>query len=87
MDNSTDKPMEKEVIALLPADDEQAGPQQPQALVRLADGRMALEDIRPESSAFARTLARFRRSRPILDPDTREVIGYEMVQISMPAPA
>jgi hypothetical protein len=87
MKSATEKLMEKEVIALLPTDDEQEGPQQPQALVRLADGRMALEDIKPESSTFARTLARFRRSRPILDPDTREVIGYEMVQISMPAPA
>lgn len=79
--------VEKEVIGLLPAEDEQQAPRHPQALVRLADGSVALENLRPDSSMIVRALSRFSRTRPIIDPDSREVIGYEMVQIHMPARA
>ncbi len=68
----------REVIALLPLDERTDGARETPALVRLADGRMAVENLGKQPAG---NLARFRRSAPILDPDTREVIGYEMVQV------
>lgn len=76
--------MDKEIIGLLPPDEHVAGWQSSTALVRFADGRMALEVLSPASAPARRAPARFRRSNPIVDPATREVIGYEMVQVLAP---
>ncbi len=55
-----------------------------QRLIRGADGRIALEDVESEEEfdRTARTTGCFRRGKPIRDPDTREVIGYEMEEVS-----
>ena len=74
---------EKEVIGLLPAEGSSGRARKAQALVRLADGRVAIEDL----GAEAKQGVRFRPGRPILDPDSREVIGYEMEQVSLAASA
>ena len=49
-------------------------------LVRHPDGRMALEPVSRGTSVArsARSAGSKSRSRPILDPVTREVMGYEM---------
>lgn len=52
-------------------------------LVRHADGRMALEPARQSAawtgqSGSKRTVS---KSRPIVDPVTREVMGYEMEMV------
>lgn len=79
--------MDREVIALLPPDDRTDGRQISKALVRFADGRMAVEEL-CEETAKAQVPARcFRRSHPIIDPSTREVIGYEMEQVLLGAGA
>jgi len=78
---------EKQVIGLLPGEGPEGRAKKAQVLVRLADGRMAIENIGPEARKLCRTFARFRPGRPIRDPDTREVIGYEMEQVSMAASA
>jgi hypothetical protein len=75
--------MDKEVIALLPPDDRTDGRQVSKVLVRYADGRMAIEDLSGSDMPPARSPVRFRRSNPIFDPMTREVIGYEMEQVRM----
>ena len=75
--------MDKETIALLPPDDRTDGRQVSKALVRLADGRMAIEELSGDAEPRRRPVARFRRSNPIFDPLTREVIGYEMEQVLM----
>lgn len=56
-----------------------------QRLVRSADGRVALEPIesQEEFERAVRTTGCFRRGKPIRDPDTSEVIGYEMEQVPM----
>jgi hypothetical protein len=77
--------MSHEVIAYL-TPDEQAGDQEPgngrlQALVRLEDGSVALQDVEDESEANGEDVARFQRRVPIKDPQTNEVIGYEMEPI------
>jgi hypothetical protein len=56
-----------------------------QRLVRVDDGTMRLEAIADaeEFDATARTAGCFRRGKPIHDPQTREVIGYEMEEVPM----
>lgn len=60
-----------------------------QRLVRGADGRVRLEAIASaeEFDATARTTGCFRRGKPIHDPYTREVIGYEMEEVPVLSPA
>ncbi|HEX7081129.1 MAG TPA: hypothetical protein VF329_08960 [Gammaproteobacteria bacterium] len=56
-----------------------------QRLVRSADGRVSLEAV-PSEEEFvrdARGTGCFRRGKPIVDPETREVIGYEMEQVEV----
>ncbi len=76
---------EKEVIGLLPA--EGAPGRRAQVLVRLADGRVVVETLGEEAKNLCRSLVRFRPGRPILDPNTREVVGYEMERVSLAASA
>jgi hypothetical protein len=56
-----------------------------QCLVRRADGRVALEPVGSEEEfeRTARTTGCFRRGKPIHDPFTHEVIGYEMAQVPL----
>jgi hypothetical protein len=74
--------MDKEIIALLPPDDRTDGRNVSKALVRFADGRMAIEELSSAAPSMD-LVARFRRSSPIVDPRTREIIGYEMEQVAM----
>lgn len=54
-----------------------------QRLVRHSDGRVRLEAVesQEEFDHAARTTGCFRRGKPIHDPATREVIGYEMEEV------
>lgn len=56
-----------------------------QRLVRRADGSVALEPVGSEEEfeRTARTTGCFRRGKPIHDPYTHEVIGYEMEQVPL----
>ena len=56
-----------------------------QRLVRRPDGRVTLEQVesQEEFDRTARTTGCFRRGKPIRDPDTREVIGYEMEEVPL----
>lgn len=57
-----------------------------QMLLREADGRMRLQDVSPDSvmARHAMSTGCFRRASPILDPVTREVMGYEMEMVAQP---
>jgi hypothetical protein len=77
-----------EIIALLLG--EPAGRWQPhqfvegaQTLVRAPDGSVHLEpvDSAEQFDKIARTTGCFRRGKPIRDPGTWEVIGYEMEEV------
>lgn len=78
-----------EVIALLLADSVtgRRGSRAPiegaQRLVRRADGRVTLEDIesREDFEETARITGCFRRGKAIRDPETNEVMGYEMEEV------
>ena len=56
-----------------------------QRLVRRPDGRMVLEAVESEEEfeRTARITGCFRRGKPIHDPNTHEVIGYEMEQVPL----
>lgn len=56
-----------------------------QRLVRRPDGKVALEPVESEEEfeRAARTTGCFRRGKPIRDPHTHEVIGYEMEQVPL----
>ena len=56
-----------------------------QRLVRRADGRVVLEPVQSEEEfeRAAQTSGCFRRGKPIHDPFTHEVIGYEMEQVPL----
>jgi hypothetical protein len=55
-------------------------------LVREPDGSVALETVRP-NSALSRLSAQagcFRRRAPIIDPISRQVVGYELEMVPSP---
>jgi hypothetical protein len=56
-----------------------------QRLIRRADGSVRLEPVESEEEfeRAARTTGCFRRGKPIRDPHTSEVIGYEMEQVPL----
>ena len=78
-----------EVIALLlgEATDESRGPRTfvegAQRLVRSPDGTVRLEAVKSaaEFAETARNTGCFKRGKPIRDPATRQVIGYEMEEV------
>lgn len=57
-----------------------------QMLLREADGSMRLQDVSPDSVMAQRAMSTgcFRRSKPIFDPVTREIMGYEMERVTQP---
>jgi hypothetical protein len=54
-------------------------------LVRHPDGRMALEPARNSAAWAGRTSSKgaVSKSTPILDPVSREVVGYEMEMVDL----
>jgi hypothetical protein len=54
-------------------------------LVRGPDGEIELRPVESaeEFDRIARTTGCFRRGKPIRDPDSREVIGYEMEEVPL----
>ncbi|MBN1240277.1 MAG: hypothetical protein JXB36_17370 [Gammaproteobacteria bacterium] len=82
-----------EVIALVLADGGEprhAGPsaQGAKRLVRDQLGRISLEEVatQEEFDRAARQTGCFRRGKPIVDPETRDVIGYEMEEVPIYGP-
>jgi hypothetical protein len=82
--------MQSEVIALLfPETQSPAEGVTPlvTALLRDAQGFIELRNLRPDSKLLraARIAGRMQSGKPILDPRTREVIGYEIEPMALPA--
>jgi hypothetical protein len=57
------------------------------ALLRDAEGLMELRHLRPDKALLreARVAGRLNTGTPIIDPLTREVIGYEIAPLALPA--
>ena len=56
------------------------------ALMRDEDGRMSLKPVTKDMPFLEQmmTTGCFRRGKPIIDPLSREIIGYEMEMIAAP---
>ena len=75
--------MQPEIIALLfpeSASNPEPSSSPVTALVRDAEGTIEVRDLVPNRSLMrmARMTGRFNRGKPIVDPLTREIIGYEI---------
>jgi hypothetical protein len=81
--------MHSEVIALLFPEERPSaeGTALVTALVRDAQGFMELRHLRPDKALLraARIAGRLKSGKPIVDPHTREVIGYEIEPMALPA--
>jgi hypothetical protein len=82
--------MDQEVLALLFPDPSRTreGPvQSVLALVRDEQGFVEIKSLRPDVALIrrARVTGRVNCGKPILDPSTREVMGYEIAPIMLPA--
>jgi hypothetical protein len=77
-----------EVIAMLMPDGEATDRMQRMAtlLVRNPDGQMSLQTVSADSTLgqYAMSTGCFHKGAPIVDPVTREVLGYEMEMIPSP---
>lgn len=77
-----------EVIAMLMPDGDGNGRTQRMAtlLLRNPDGQMSLQTVNPDSTLgqFAMNTGCFREGTPIIDPITRQILGYEMEMIDSP---
>jgi len=82
--------MQSEVIALLfPESHPSSEGQTPivTALLRDAQGLMELRHLRPDKALLraARLAGRLNSGKPIIDPNTREVIGWEIEPMTVSA--
>jgi hypothetical protein len=80
--------MKSEIIALLfPDTPKVADGSEPMvtALLRDAQGLMELRRVKPDRGLLrhARIAGRFNCGIPIVDPETREIIGYEIEPMSV----
>ena len=76
-----------EVIAMVMQDGESNGrPRMATLLLRNPDGQMSVQSVRADSSLseYAISTGCFRNGTPIVDPVTRQVLGYEMEMIDGP---
>jgi hypothetical protein len=76
--------MNGEVIAVFLSEGEPRSDSAATALVRGADGEMSLQDIHLDSPMARRAMRTgcFRRGKPIIDPVSRQMIGYEMEPVA-----
>lgn len=69
--------MVREVLAVLMPEDAEGGQSPLQALIRNDEGGVELSDI-PDRAALDRDAVCFEQGKAIIDPHSKEVIGYEM---------
>jgi hypothetical protein len=82
-----------EVIAVVLPEDagvrltgDSSGESRATLLVRDPDGRMSLETVTASSlrGQITKTLGCFRRRTPIIDPVSRQIMGYELEMVPSP---
>ncbi len=80
-------PDESEVLALLFPEPAHGGSPSPlvTAFVQDPHGGLALRNLVPDRNLLrrARVAGRYNSGTPIVDPQTREVIGYELAPIAV----
>ena len=75
--------MNAEIIAIDLPDEEPRNPSRTTVLLRTADGQISLQSV-SRDSALGREALRtgcFRRGKAIIDPISRQMLGYEMERV------
>ena len=73
----------EDVIAVLMPDSAETGTREATVILRGADGQVCIRQM-DAADVTVRRAARtgvFRRGKPILDPVSRQVMGYEMEEV------
>lgn len=72
--------MQAEVIAVLVSDGEMRSDSGATMLVRDANGQISLQSVNPDTPMGRQALRTgcFRRGKAIIDPVSRQMLGYEM---------
>lgn len=72
-----------EVVAVLLAEDDSRSQQSATMLMRDANGEISVQTASADSTLVQRALMSgyFRRGKAIIDPVSRQMIGYEMEQV------
>ena len=76
---------ENEVIAVLVAGYDDEGVERATVILRDPRGNVSLREMDADDTAIRRAVsaACFRCGKPIRDPESREVVGYELEQVAM----
>jgi hypothetical protein len=76
---------DNDVIAVLVAGYDEEGAQRVTVVLRDAYGKVSMKQMTVEDRPAQQgdSTERFRRGKPILDPASREIVGYELERIRL----
>jgi len=76
---------DNEVIAVLVAGYDDEGVERATVILRDAQGNVSMKPMAAHDGLAQRTANtdRFRRGKPIVDPVSREVVGYELERVAL----
>jgi len=77
---------DNEVIAVLVAGYDDDGAERATVILRDGSGNVSMKQMAAHEGLAQRAANtdRFRRGKPIVDPVSREVVGYELERVAMP---
>ena len=77
---------DNEVIAVLVAGYDDDGAERATVILRDGAGNVSMKQMSAQDGLAQRAAStdRFRRGKPIVDPVSREVVGYELERVAMP---
>jgi len=77
---------DNEVIAVLVAGYDDDGAERATVILRDGSGNVSMKQMSAQEGLAQRAANtdRFRRGKPIVDPVSREVVGYELERVAMP---
>ena len=75
-----------EVIAVLVAGFDDDGAERATVILRDTKGKVTMKQMTAHEGLVQRAANtdRFRRGKPIIDPTSREVVGYELERVALP---
>jgi hypothetical protein len=74
-----------EVIAVLVAGYDDDGSERATVILRDSQGNVTMKQMSAEDGLLQRVASsdRFRRGKPIVDPGSRQVVGYELERVAL----
>ena len=76
---------DNEVIAVLVAGYDDDGAERATVILRDGAGNVSMKQMSVQDGLAQRAANtdRFRRGKPIVDPDSREIVGYELERVAL----